>query len=212
MDEENQTPAADEQPKPAADAGNPAGDKGAAPSEAPPADTGADGKPSAETGKPEGAAQTTPAAPEKYDLKVPEAAAAYLDAADRKTLEDAYRKAGFSNDEAQVALDNYIASVDAQARRMFEETKADPVYGGDNLPETQRLARLAVDRLRPADHPRRAAFEALLARGGTGNHIEVISFLADLGKAMAEDKPTSGKASTGSAPRSAAEVLFGDAK
>jgi hypothetical protein len=160
-------------------------------------EAGAKGKTGAEPGTADAAAKAAAKPPEKYDLKVPKGAAAYLDDADQKQLEAAYRKAGFTNDEAQAAFDNVLATLNAQAQRFLAETTADQTYGGDHLEETQRLAKAAIDRVRPVGHPRRDSFLAFLGKGGTGNHLEVVSFLADLGRKMGEDSPVHARAAGG---------------
>jgi hypothetical protein len=127
--------------------------------------------------------------PDKYELKVPEGGDAYVDPADLATLETMARKAGWSNEDAQAALEEHVATIHAQAERFAADTKADTEYGGDKLTESQRLANIAIDRIRPKGHARRESFQRFLGRGGAGNHIEVVSFLADLGKLMGEDSP-----------------------
>ena len=169
--------------------------------------TGGDGTAGAREAD-KGAAQPGPKAPAQYALTVPEALAAHLSAADRSQLEALYRTADLTNDEAQAALDNVLGTLQAQADRYLAETRADPTYGGGRLPETQRLARLAVDKLRPATDPRRQAFLAFLERGGAQNSLEVVSFLADLGALMTEDSPPFGKGGSGGQPRSDADVLY----
>lgn len=149
-----------------------------------------------------------PKAPEKYELVVPEGDR--IDPDDVKAIEDLARANAWSNEQAQAELTAYHEALVAQSDRFLTVTKADPVYGGDNLAETQRLANSVIAFVRPQDHPRAAAFMKTLTKGGYLNHIEVVSFLADLGKQMAEDKPLHGRDGGDNKPKkSAAEVLYG---
>lgn len=135
-------------------------------------------------------ADERPKPPETYDLTVPEGSR--VDDEDRTQVEQMAKTAGWSNDEAQAALDELHAQLDAQATRWLTQTQADRDYGGEHLEQSQRFAKLAINRLRPEGHPRRASFLRFLNKGGAGNHLEVVAFLADLGKAMGEDSPAAG--------------------
>lgn len=144
--------------------------------------------------KPKEGEQTPPAkAPEKYDLKVPDGAAVIVTDAVLARIADMGKASNWSNADAQAAVDEYVAQMRSNADRFLTQTKADPDYGGDKLVDSQRLASSVIDRIRPEGHPRRAAFKALLNEVGVGNHIEVLSFLADLGRAMGEDRTTGGR-------------------
>lgn len=167
---------------------------------------GAEGKGGGDGKGDEGAPK--PKAPEKYALKIEGDAKTYVTDADVKYLEDVARKADWTNEEAQAALDEHVQTMAAASARYAEETKADKTYGGDNFDQTRTLANAAIDAIRPAGHPRRESFNAFLARGGAGNHIEVVSFLADLGKLLGEDRPAKG----GGGPKqekSMADKLYG---
>lgn len=200
----------------AAAADKPAGDKPAAekPAGDKPAGDGtvlADGKKTPDAAaKPEskaGEEKPAPKAPEKYALTLPDDGR--LDASDLKTIEEIARKADWTNEEAQAAVDEHIALIAQQSERFLTATKADKDYGGEKLAETQKLARAVIDRIRPVGHARRGAFVQFLNRGGAGNHIEVVSFLADLGKLMAEDGATGGRGGGSGKPKTAEEVLYG---
>lgn len=153
------------------------------------ADTGTSDK---KTDGQEQPAQKT-GAPEKYALTIPEDAALYLDEADVATFEAAGRKYGWTNDEAQAAMVDHAASVADIARRFHAETAADPTYGGKQLVETQRLAKAAIDLIRPTGHARRDGFLRFLRKAGAENNLEVVSFLADLGRRAGEDTPVGGR-------------------
>lgn len=131
-------------------------------------------------------AQGTQGAPEKYTVTLPENST-LLDASDLKELEKTARKANWSNDEFQAVLDSQLEALQGQSDRFLTDLKADKDYGGDNFAETQKLAKAVIAKVRPAGHARQASFMAMVNRGGAFNHIEVVSFLADLGRLMAED-------------------------
>lgn len=149
-------------------------------------------------------------APEKYELQLPEGGR--IDSNDLAAVEQLARDNDWTKDEAQDHLDAIAESVDAQAARWLTETTADKDYGGDKLATTQKLAMQAVSKIRPEGHPRRASFLAFMNRGGAGNHLEVVSFLADLGKLMAEDSPNLGTGGGGAQPTDAATKLYGPEK
>ena len=134
------------------------------------------------------------AAPVVYDLKVPADALGLVDEKDLAFFKTAAEKAKWSAADAQAAVDEFVTLAQAQSARFLAETQADPTYGGANFAESQRRAMAVINRLRPAGHPRHDSFQAFLAKGGAGNHLEVISILADLGKLMGEDTPPDGKA------------------
>lgn len=131
--------------------------------------------------------QQTPKAPDKYSLTVPEANEAIADPALTKRIEEIARASDWTNDEAQAALNEALTLKQQEIDGWASQTKADPDYGGDKLSETQRLAQRAIDRVRPAGHARRDSFLKLVTGSGFGNHLEVVSFLADLGALMSED-------------------------
>lgn len=163
-----------------------------------------------------GADDGQPKAPDKYELTIPdEAKTAIGDAvADIQADVEADAKAnGWTNEEAQGELEHRLSRAHERLtglrNKWLEETKADTTYGGAKLEETQQLARRVVNAIRPEGHARRDAFLRLLNGSGIGNHLEVVSFLADLGKLMGEDSPNLGKG-TGKEPevKPTATVLF----
>jgi len=167
---------------------------------------GADGKKGADDkgGKADAEASK---APDKYTLAIPDKGKDYVEESDVKAFEKTARDMGWSNAEAQAALDEHIANVADAAARFLADTKADPTYGGDHLIETQRLVKVGIDAIRPEGHPRRESFLRFLNRVGASNHIEAVSFLADLGKGAGEDRPGQ-SGGGGGQPMSAAEKLY----
>lgn len=206
---------------PAAPAGQPNSEPGGTPASTPaaatppaatpavapatPATPGA-GTPPAPAAAP--AAVTPPAAtaPEKYTLAIPEGG--YVDASDLKEFEKIARAENWTNEVAQTRLVAHAEGIKAQSARFLEQTKADSTYGGEKLEQTQTLAVQALDRLRPAGTPHGDAIRSLLNKTGYGNHLEIISLLADLGKLMAEDSGVA-RAAGGGGAKDPADVLYG---
>lgn len=148
-------------------------------------------------------------APDKYDLKLPEKTT--LDKDDVAAIEVIARENNWTNEQAQAAIQAHHDTLLETSARFLEATKADKTYGGDKLAQSQARAKAVIDRVRPADHPRRAAFTALLDKSGYGNHIEILSFLADLGAMTEEDGAVTGEGAA-RGTRSAEEVLYGGTK
>jgi hypothetical protein len=128
--------------------------------------------------------------PATYALTLP--AGGHVDADDLKKIEAMARANQWTNDDAQAFVDERAAQIQAAATGFLEETKAHPVYGGAHFDETQKHVDAAVERFRKPGTPEGDRFKAFLDKSGYGNHIEVMSFLADLGSAMAEDRSTGG--------------------
>jgi hypothetical protein len=153
-------------------------------------------------------------APDAYTLTVKDEAKDLIADDDRLFIEEVAKANDWTNEEAQAELDAYIARTEQklakQADAWANETKADPVYGGEHLKVTQTMVRKAIDAVRPEGHPRRDSFMRFLNRGGAGNHIEVVSVLADLGKLFSEDAPNhGGPKEPEKQPVSDAKAIFG---
>jgi hypothetical protein len=200
-----QAPTEPAAPAPAAPA--PAAPAPAAPPAAAPAAPAAPPAPKApEPGKQEGAAPAAPTPPEKYELKVPEGG--HIDGTDLVLVEKIARTQGLSNADAQALLDDHADALAAQSARFLADTTADSMYGGAKLEQTQKLARAALDRLRPKGTPQGDALRTLLDKSGYGNHLAVISLLADIGKAMAEDSPIASIGASSGAPATSEAAAF----
>jgi hypothetical protein len=145
-------------------------------------------------------------APEKYELKIPDDG--ILDARDQAAIESYARANGLSNDDAQALLEDHAQQLRTQSETWLNETKKDKTYGGAKLAETQKLARSAINRVRPEGHPRREAFDSLLKKGGVFNHLEVVSFLADLGRMMGEDGGAGASGGEGKGKKSLEQKLY----
>lgn len=158
--------------------------------------------------KPAESAPPAPSVPETYDLTIPDAAKTFLEPADLAPIIELAREQGLDAKAAQ-ALVNQHADVLINTSAAFRTaTEQDKDYGGPKLEETTQLSNLVLDQLRPAGTPRGDALRKLLARSGYGNHIEVVSFLADLGRMLREDQPVGG-GRPGRPQRDAAAVLYG---
>ena len=124
-------------------------------------------------------------APDKYDIKIPDGAKDWLDESDLKDLEGKARAKGFTNEQLQTLVNARADELAEQSAAFRAQTEADPIVGGDKLPETQRLSKIAMDRLHPEGTPDGKAFRAFLTKTGYGNHVQVVK--RSLGKLMAED-------------------------
>lgn len=152
------------------------------------------------------AAAAAKKAPEKYALTVPDGGR--LDPSALTRLETIARENDWTNDEAQA----YVAQVDNDLRTQSDEwaaqTKADKDLGGDKLAETQRLTQLAINKVFPENDPHRAEFVAFLNRGGAGNNINVVRFLARIGKMASEDGGVSGNSGGKEPDKPLAERMY----
>ncbi len=148
-----------------------------------------------------------PKAPEKYTLTVPENGKPYVDEKVLAQVEKLAKANGWSNDDAQAQLNDHIETMRALSTSYLDETKADKQYGGDTLEETTKLARLAIAKIRPEGHPYREPFLQFLNRFAGENNINVVAFLADVGRHFAEDSPAIGKGAGGK-EKTAEDVLY----
>jgi hypothetical protein len=150
-------------------------------------------------GAPPAAAPAAPQAPASYTVTVPADATRFVSDQDLTYLKEVARTNDWTNDELQTELDAQITRARARRTQVISgweaTTRADADYGGTHLADTQRLATLAIDRVRPADHPRRDSFLAFLNESGGSVHLEVVAFLADLGRLMGEDRGVLGRTS-----------------
>jgi hypothetical protein len=200
--------------KPAATDTKPAETKPAATTETKPAATTEGKADDTTTAKPagkDGTQTAEPKAPEKYALKVPDGAE-WLGTDELARFEKSARAKNLSNEQAQSVLDEAITTRAEESAAFRTVTESDPTYGGDNLAETQRLATLALDRIRPKGSTRGDSFRSYLTNSGHGNHLEVVSLLADLGKLMAEDQPGAPTSLRSAGKADPAKKLYPDMK
>lgn len=149
-------------------------------------------------------------APDKYSLAIPDDAKDYVDADLLKSVEQMARESGWSNDDAQNAVNEHALMLKKADAGFLAQLKGDADYGGEKLAETQRLAKSIIDLVRPEGHPRREAFIRAINRVAAGNHPEFVSFLADLGKRAAEDQPGQSTGAKKAGEKTAESVLYGD--
>lgn len=146
--------------------------------------------------------------PERYDLKVPEAARDYLDDSDVATISALAKQYQLTNEEAQAELEKHADRIAQQSATFRTALEADPHLGGDKLVETQRLGNLVLDRYAPAADPLGKELRQVLVKSGFGNHKAVVAFLAKIGRAMAEDSPSAGHATGERTSADAAAALY----
>jgi hypothetical protein len=175
----------------------PAGDTKPAP-ETKPAATTTEEKPGEQPAKtPAGKDDTaTPESkvPEKYTLTLPDGGR--IDDHDLATIEALARESNWSNEEAQARLEAHAEFIESHSQAFRTITESDPVYGGRHLEETTKFADAALNKIRPKGTPHGDAFRALLFKSGYDNNLEVVAFLADLGKSWAEDGTAGGGGAT----------------
>jgi hypothetical protein len=190
-----------ETPPPAAPA------KDTPPPAAPPA-AGAAGAEGTQGTKPGGKDGETPKPPEKYVLAIPKEAETWLDAADLSRIEREARASGWTNEEAQAEVEATAAAMRDLSTSFRTQTEADETYGGAHLAETQRLATSVIDKFAPAGTPLHDELRRELAKSGLGNKLTVVSFLARIGKAMAEDRPSGGGGGAGGDQKTVVSRLY----
>lgn len=166
-------------------------------------------KPGEETPAASAAAAAT-TVPEKYALVIPDDGKTYVDEFTVSSIEKLARESGWSNEDAQNALNEQVLSLKAADAHFLSQLKADPDYGGEKLAETQKLAKSAIDLIRPEGHPRREAFLRTINRVAGGNNPEFVSFLADLGKRAAEDSTGASSGASRAGEKTAEQVLYGN--
>jgi hypothetical protein len=148
----------------------------------------------AETARLDAEAKAKLKAPEKYALAVPKGSELYVGDAELKAVEAKARAKALSNDAAQGLVDEIAEERAAVSAALRAETEADPTWGGEKLPETQRLANLALDAIWPKGTPLGDRVRDVLVRTGMANDLAIVSGLASWGKQMAEDTPIVGGA------------------
>jgi len=154
--------------------------------------------------KPEGA-------PEKYEFKPIENAAAFDDAVIGAFSEVA-KELNLTQDNAQKILDKVAPMMAARSAERFEATNqewvaqatTDKEFGGDKLTENLAIAKSAMDKFATPE------LKELLNKTGLGNHPEFIRAFYRAGKAISEDKFVPGGDVTPT--QSLAERLYGSTK
>jgi hypothetical protein len=141
-------------------------------------------------------------APDSYELTVPDDAKRFVSDDDLTRFEEIARANDWTQEEAAAALKEELENHTARAAKTIEawegETKKDKTYGGKNLPATQQLGNAVIDKVYPKGHPMRERFVGFLKESGGGVRLEVVAFLADLGRMMGEDTPRSSTSASSS--------------
>lgn len=139
-------------------------------------------KPADDQAEPQGA-------PDKYEFKAPEGAAAFDDHVIEQFSEVA-RELNLPQDAAQKVLDKMGPAIQARqaetiqaARTMWADSaKTDKEFGGEKLTENLAVAKKALDQFGSPE------LRTLLNESGLGNHPEMIRVLYRAGKAISEDR------------------------
>ena len=135
------------------------------------------------------AEEQKPVVPEEYaDFTFPEGIE--IDKAQLDAAKAQFKEAGYTQEQAQKAIDLYIKSMQEQQELFLQERKnwvneikADKEFGGDKFDSTVKGAQLA---LRKFDGD--GQMIQLLETSGFGDHPGVIKFLARIHAAMGEDQ------------------------
>ena len=155
-----------------------------------PDNTGADTLLGGDAGKQaEGGEGQKPVVPEEYaDFTFPEGIE--IDKATLEQVKADFRAAGYTQEQAQKAIDLHVANLKAQQeafittrKEWVDELKADKEFGGDKFDTTVKGAQLALRKF-DAD----GKMVELLETSGFGDHPGVIKFLARIHAALSEDK------------------------
>lgn len=152
-----------------------------------------------------------PAAPEKYDFKLPEGYT--LDEGALKTFEPILRELNLPNESAQKLVSAYAEmqkvqdqeagkAFDEQINKWAEETKADKEIGGQAFNANHADAIKAIGKFGTPE------LKELLNLTGMGNHPEVVRFCMRVGKALKEDSPIQASGTAGGGEKSLEERLW----
>lgn len=144
-----------------------------------------------------------------YEFKTPEGRDAYAPEL-LVAFKDVAKKHGLDTKAAQGVLDDMAPAIvqrfqEATAKQIADWSKQvanDPEIGGNNLPETKRLAGVFMDKF--ADAPLREWLNQ-----GAGNNPHLVKMMRKAGSHFVQDTVVTG-APPKAAPKSTADVLFGD--
>jgi hypothetical protein len=146
--------------------------------------------------------------PENYELTLP--ANGVLDATDLAAVTAMAKEGGWTNEQAQTALNELQTSLAAQTQTFITELEAHPEIGGVNRGPAQENMLRALDRFLPASEPLGARLRTELTKTGKQHDPAVVLLLSRIGKAMREDRPNLGLNAAPPAParKSDAEVMY----
>lgn len=151
-----------------------------------------------------------PVAPEAYaDFTLPEGIE--IDKAQLEAAKAQFKEAGYSQEQAQKAIDLHIKGMQEQQevfmqtrKEWVNEIKADKEFGGDKFDQTVKGAQLA---LRKFDTD--GTMVSLLETSGFGDNPGVVKFLARVHAAMGEDQVFDDRNRGKEDKRPLAERLYG---
>jgi hypothetical protein len=154
-----------------------------------------------------------PAIPVYTDFKLPEGVT--LDKPSMDAAQALFKEARLPQDQAQKFIDLAVSREQAAAHKGVQafvelqnkwvsEIKADPDIGGDKLAASLATAARAIDRLGVP------GLKEALDLTGAGNHPAVVKAFVRLGQMVSEDRFQPGNNAPPAAPRSPAEVIYGD--
>lgn len=171
-----------------------------------------DGTDSDPAGEPAGKQTGEPASgpPEQYeDFKLPEDVA--VDKALLDSVKADFKAAGYTQAQAQAAIDLHIKNAKAQQEAWVQTTtawvdelKGDPEFGGPKFDQTVEAARLALRRFDTG-----GGMSRLLEDTRFGNNPETIKFLARVQYAMGEDEVHTSRSRDKGKEPPLAERLYG---
>lgn len=168
-------------------------------------------KPEGEDGKPKEGDKPVLKAPEKYELTVPEGF--QLEPETTAEFEAIAREFDLDNDQANklIPLGAKLAqrieakqaeTHQAQVAQWADAVRNDKELGGEHFETTVTTAKKALDRFGTPE------LKQLMDTSGFGNHPEIVRAFHRIGLAIADDKFVNAPSGAGSAPKSAASVLF----
>lgn len=149
-----------------------------------------------------------PSAPVAIALALP--ANTPLDQTDVDAITAMAQAHGWTQDQAQAALEQTGKALLEQRAAFKEGLDADPEVGGTHNAAAREHAARALDRFLPASEPDGATLRAVMNKSGYGDYAPLVKLLARIGKAMSEDRPIAPALDTPPpARRSHADVLYG---
>lgn len=154
------------------------------------------------------------AAPEKYELKLPEGVT--LDPERQAQFEGIAREYGLTNEKAQRLLDQHLQEIQNVSRGLYDkwnetqkmwknEITNDKEIGGANFKQSKAHVARFINSL---PEPMRQPFREALNFTGAGNNPAVFRALRAAGQRYAEGTPVKGSPMTATAPKSAASVMY----
>tara|TARA_R110000787_G_C13443394_1_gene446760 strand:- start:39437 stop:40072 length:636 start_codon:yes stop_codon:yes gene_type:complete len=112
--------------------------------------------------------------------------AAELFKADGLTQAQAQKYIDLAADLVQQTSEGQAGAYEQQKQGWYDQSKADPDFGGDKFDETVGLAQLGLSKVGTPE------LNALLQETGLGNHPEIIRAMRNVGNLMKEDNPGGG--------------------